>query len=322
VFANCQQANVVVPGLGVCLSELATTENLPPLPSVTGLNDPTNIPTRRSLEWWQILLMALGCAFIFLVILWLFRRRSRKQRAQRTAMFASAKGIDDNKGYWRQKLIPLREKLDIFVHRFTNSRRADGSKGYWRHKLLPMGEKLKFFGHRDPTLVRPATNLKSQIVIIPTTFRKDEESESIMLANIRAAEEARHIRDSRTDFGEEEDMVKLIQTYAKPSTPKATRFHTRFHRIPPVVENRASGSSNSDMSSFSTPSLYSQITGVPRKTPEPRRPVRPEGEFVDLDLDEPSSRFSIGSGSDLGKSKAKDKGKQKEEQPKLISFWK
>jgi len=54
-------------------------------------------------------LMALGCAFIFLVILMLWRRRARKQRAKRTAMFASAKSLD-GRG-WRGKLVRFREWL-------------------------------------------------------------------------------------------------------------------------------------------------------------------------------------------------------------------
>jgi hypothetical protein len=63
--------------------------------------------------------MALGCAFIFVLVLMCWRRRARKQRAQRTAMFASAKKLNQ-KSNWRWRLVRFGEKL--FGH--NASRRA------------------------------------------------------------------------------------------------------------------------------------------------------------------------------------------------------
>src|SRR6266581_4437665 len=61
VSANCQGTTSVIPGLGVCLSELievprssGTTPS--PLPSITGLTDPTVINVSKGLAWWEILL--------------------------------------------------------------------------------------------------------------------------------------------------------------------------------------------------------------------------------------------------------------------------
>ena len=54
--------------------------------------------------------MTLGCAFIFVVILWLCRRKAKKRRAKRTAAFASSKGLDQ-KHNWRRRLIHFGEKL-------------------------------------------------------------------------------------------------------------------------------------------------------------------------------------------------------------------
>jgi len=225
--------------------------------------------------------MTLGCAFIFLVILWFFRRRAQKQRAKRTAIFASTKGIG-------------------------------GSKGYWRRKVVPFGEKL--LGHISSA--RHDTDLKSKIVMLPSTLRVEPEGEAIKLKMLRAAEEATQCPGQK-DVEEDVATLGLIRSHAKPATPKATQIHTRLHRVSPVNEHRFSGSASSDRTVVSEPSLYSQMTGVPRKTPEPRRPMRPEGEWVDLDL-EPRSRFSMSSGSELGNTK---KGKGKEEKSKL-SFWK
>lgn len=115
VSANCNGSSNVVPGLGLCLSELVqvstSANSSTPVPAVTGLTSPTVIiNAHHSLAWWEILLMALGCAFIFIVILMLWRRRARKQRAKKTVMFASAKRLDGGNG-WRWRLERLRKRL-------------------------------------------------------------------------------------------------------------------------------------------------------------------------------------------------------------------
>ena len=115
---TCSGSSTVVPGLGICLSELVDvpspsgTSSEPPLPSISGLDQPANVTknSTRPLAWWEILLMALGCAFIFVVILMLWRRHARKKRAQATAVFASAKRLDRPAG-WRWRLIRFGEKL-------------------------------------------------------------------------------------------------------------------------------------------------------------------------------------------------------------------
>ncbi|KAF8228601.1 hypothetical protein L208DRAFT_1453265 [Tricholoma matsutake] len=114
VATNCVGSSSVVAGLGVCLSELVqvptTSGNAPPLPSITGLSNPTVVVTgRRPLAWWEILLMALGCAFVFLMVLLCWRRRAKNQRAKRTAMFAEAKNLQ-GKG-WRERLVRFGERF-------------------------------------------------------------------------------------------------------------------------------------------------------------------------------------------------------------------
>ncbi|KAF5368219.1 hypothetical protein D9615_010523 [Tricholomella constricta] len=219
------QFHSILPGLGVCLSQLVNvpepsgTSTPTPLPSITGINTPTP-PAKRTLEWWQILLMALGCAFIFLVVIWLFRRRARKQRAKRTILFATTPGY--------------------------NRTRKSG----WRWRLIRFGEKL--FGHRRS---------RKAAMVVPG------ESEAMKLTKLRAAEEARH----------EEDMVKLIGEYQHPSrsaspaslSRQCTTYTTHNDRLAPG-DRRSTG----EASLQSAPSIYSQMTGVPRKAPEPRQPLR------------------------------------------------
>ncbi|EEB89228.1 hypothetical protein MPER_12698, partial [Moniliophthora perniciosa FA553] len=119
VDAGCTSNTTVIPGLGVCLSNLVQVPPTPtgteaPLPTITGLDNPTviNQTSGTRLEWWQILLMALGCAFIFLVIVMWWRRRMRRKRAAATKQFARAKQLDGMGGDgWRYKMVRWCERF-------------------------------------------------------------------------------------------------------------------------------------------------------------------------------------------------------------------
>ncbi|EKM56090.1 uncharacterized protein PHACADRAFT_257156 [Phanerochaete carnosa HHB-10118-sp] len=153
---TCQGSNSVVPGMGICLSDLVEvptpsgTNSAVPLPTISGIDTPVSSTppstgTTRPLAWWEILLMALGCAFIFLVILILWRRHARKKRAKATAMFANVKRLDQ-----------------------PNS---------WRWRLIRFGERL--FGHK-----------RNRAVPVPPS-----EPEHVRMEKLREVEEARRGRD-------------------------------------------------------------------------------------------------------------------------------
>ncbi|VDB84516.1 unnamed protein product [Peniophora sp. CBMAI 1063] len=115
VDAKCSNSSSIISGLGVCLSDLVAVPQASgtttPLPTISGLTAPASNTTKTTarLEWWQILLMALGCAFIFVAILWLYRRRQLKKRAQATAAFAAAKNL--HRGNWRWRLAEFGQRL-------------------------------------------------------------------------------------------------------------------------------------------------------------------------------------------------------------------
>jgi len=162
--------------------------------------------------------MALGCAFIFLIVLMCWRRRARKNRAKQTAAFASARALN--------------------------------RKGNW---FVRFGEKL--FGH-GPS---------------PQRVQVVAEPEEITLMKLRAAEEARH----------DMEMEKLIGAY------EYSRAGSRVgsDRVSSRDSRAFSDSSRSHSNRLSNGSLYSQVTGVPRRTAEPRQPVK-NGNVV-------GSRFSM-----------------------------
>ncbi|TFK41682.1 TNFR/NGFR cysteine-rich region family protein [Crucibulum laeve] len=232
--SNCKDGATVIAGLGVCLSELVIvpqpsgTTTLPPLPSVTGLTTPTQSSAKRSLEWWQILLMALGCAFIFLAFIWCCRRRQRKQRAKRTEMFAQGAVATQGKSSWR-----------------------------WR--LLRFGEKL--FGHNRSRKIQ---------VVVP----RRQESEAYKLTKLRSAEEARPQRVEEEEG--EEDIVQLIGSYqyARPPTPPSRNQMQYQYRTEQQREAAGLHRSVSNASQMSAPSIYSQMTGMPRRVPDPRQPLK------------------------------------------------
>ncbi|KAH9842471.1 uncharacterized protein C8Q71DRAFT_801907 [Rhodofomes roseus] len=222
VSAGCSNSSSVISGLGLCLSDLVATvasgTASTPLPTITGINSNTKSTTATSLAWWQILLMTLGCAFIFLVIVILWRRRMRRKRAQATMAFAAAKRLDRPRG--------------------------------WRLRLLRFGERL--FGNHHP-------NRKWMV---------PDEERDIKLERMRGAEEQRHLRT----------MEKLGGSSRQPSP------------LPSLGDYRDDGwearkDQRGSLASMSNESLYTHITGQPRRTPEPRQPARNPRELL-------PSRFS------------------------------
>ena len=164
--------------------------------------------------------MALGCAFIFLMVLLCWRRRARKNRAKDTARFANAKALDRNGGNW----------------------------------FVRFGEKL--FGHA------PRTG--------KVALQEDEEPEEIKLMKLREAEEAMH----------DDTIDKLIGSYERSGSSYRSRSHERRSR-------ELSDATRSYRMRLSDGSLYSQVTGLPRRTAEPRQPVK------DKNANLLSSRFSV-----------------------------
>ena len=255
----------MVSGLGICLSDLVVTTSTAtgnPLPTITGIDTPTTNGTtvvHRPLQWWEILLMALGCAFIFVLVLMCWRRRARKRRAAATADFAAAKRLDHS--------------------------------GNWRHRLARFGERL--FGHR-----------RQGRWMLPA-HPDGAPGEDIRLAKLRAAEEARfdHDRDRKfrvaEDAKHERDMDRLLESYEY-TRAGSSRAPSPLPSLRSYDGDRHSHKS-SDRSApprkaspgaaarIAEESLYSQVTGQPRRAPEPRQPVR---DSPRARPDVPSSRFS------------------------------
>jgi hypothetical protein len=172
--------------------------------------------------------MALGCAFILIVILMLWRRRARKQRAKQTAMFASAKQLDGGNG-WRWRLEQLRKRL------FGRKKRA------YRTEVLPMAY------HDDPRRHDSFADSSHSRTVSP--------SRDLELKRLRDMKDKLRTMDNFID--DYEDTV-----------------HSRSTRTPPTLSSMDDHYPVHNPRRIERDSLYSEVTGNQRHTPEPRQPLR------------------------------------------------
>lgn len=203
--------------------------------------------------------MALGCAFIFVVFLMCWRRRMRKRRAAATATFAAVKKLNHSRG--------------------------------WRYRLVRFGEKL--FGHRKgQRWMMPSQHgdIKMDQLHVAEEARFDRD-----LEKVRVAEDTRHERDMarlrESSLRHDREMEKLIGSYeytragssrAPSPLPSLRDYDGDRHSHKASSKSSDRGRITNDLAQES---LYSQVTGQPRKAPEPRQPVRNPADLL-------PSRFS------------------------------
>ncbi|PIL33018.1 hypothetical protein GSI_04467 [Ganoderma sinense ZZ0214-1] len=280
--ANCSGTSSTISGLGVCLSDLVvvptTSGTAAPLPSITGIDTPTSSTTttvRPPLAWWEILLMALGCAFIFVVVLMCWRRRARKRRAAATANFAAAKGI----------------------HR-----------GNWRHRLARFGERL--FGHKKSQrwMLPEHADDPNAIRLEEARGHSDGHYEKLRLAEREHHAAALSARRRASALRHEKDMDGILDAYeytragssrAPSPLPSLHSYDDDRHSHKASSRGSSSGSDRDrdhargrkpvPVHDLTQESLYSQVTGQPRRAPEPRLPLRGRDAPP---ADVPHSRYS------------------------------
>ena len=204
--------------------------------------------------------MTLGCAFIFLVILLCWRRRARKQRANKTKQFAIAKNLDDPKS-WRQRLVRFGERL--FGH--TPKNRLAGTRSHTPDPpSYPGDTKGGDIVLRDLEEQRRFREDLQQ----PTAYHDDD-----LDGIVGAYEYQQSIRSSPSEYS----RYYRQQPHNDPSA-ELNRQYSRLQKGRPREDI---------LESLASRSIYSQVTGSNRRAPEPRVPVR---NF-------PGSRFSTSTGS-------------------------
>ncbi|KAG6901431.1 hypothetical protein C0995_012106 [Termitomyces sp. Mi166 len=129
------------------------------------------------------------------------------------------------------------------------------TKSGWRWRLIRFGEKL--FGYRRSR--KPDLIIRHHI---------PQETEAVKLRKIRMAEEAR--------VDPEQDLVQLIEDYNYSDPKESSLSQQYYHQQHTYDDSLAPGDRRSigQASQLSAPSIYSQMTGVPNRIPEPRQPLR------------------------------------------------
>jgi len=189
--STASSCSTVVPGLGVCLSELVVTNEATPGPDVEGIDKP--VVVRPKLQWWQILLMVLGCVFIFCAVLWCCCRRKQKKKKKAAA---AATG-------------------HIYVSAVQN-----GKKAGWKERLVSFGE--RFFGHKKTKkrTVLPIVHLGPQMQMKETSTTAAIPSTSFPSTSSRtylaAPAPSRPLRSVPSD----ESMDRFIGSYNRPPSPE------------------------------------------------------------------------------------------------------
>ena len=204
--------------------------------------------------------MALGCAFIFLVFLMCWRRRARNQRANKTKKFAIAKKLDDS-GDWKQRLVRFGERL--FGHTPKNR-----LAGHYTRSADPQGypgdTKKGDIALRDLEAQRRYRDDPKR----PGTYHDDYDLDNI----VGAYEYEETIRSSPSEYS---------RYYYRQSNNPAAELEREYSRL------QQQNLRDDIHESLASQSIYSQVTGVKKKAPETRVPVK----------DLLTSRFSTSTGS-------------------------
>ena len=178
----------------------------------------------------------------------LWRRRARLQRKKRTEAFAAAKNLGG--GSWRVHLARFGEKFS--GHRLGAAvlRRGNGGGS---------GEKNRGGGVEEYAL-------------------PSYESDSSRLLRMRMEEQQRHERemDMLLNAYEHSLMVPKSNDASGNKTKLNKNAMNVSHLLPLHFHSSASSSSSSSHSTnhLSEAFLYSQTTGLPRRTTEPCRPIK------------------------------------------------
>lgn len=214
--------------------------------------------------------MVLGCVFIFVAVIWCCRRRAKKQRAKKTILFAQGKGID--KARWKWGMI------------------VAGWKALWTRK--PKGEKpgkaRKGEGELPIAYNHHEVTSRTRPVSVLSRTRSKEEIKMGAIGRKASTSNRRRTRD-------EGDLDSYIDAY------DYSRRSSSIHSNTPsdvdgyyASRNRANLDQKYDRDrlrrevmrrerDLDENSMFSEITGSQRHTPEPRRPVKRDAVPIGFD---------------------------------------
>lgn len=205
--------------------------------------------------------MALGCAFIFLLVLVLWRRKARKQRAKATLMFAHTKRLDGMHQGWRWRVKRF----------FGGARGGRGRRG--EAEVLPVA-----YNHHElqqqhtprPVSLVSAADVRTGKKEMEDAKRRLLSMDRKKMDALRAGLKAKKMKSQKR-----ETLDDVIDAYAyyhgssrAPSTLAPSRLSQAPSALPGLDDNHRGGRR------IERDSLFSELMGVPRRTAEPRQPVK------------------------------------------------
>ena len=195
-------------------------------------------------------MIVFACAFLLIGVLWYCSRRQRRKvkKAKQAELYAIGEIRREEKKGWVQRVV-----------RFV--------RGIFR---------------RDPVKKTRVVTIKPGDIV---HLGPSQEAESLKFGMLRDVEKGTTmvtpiLKSASSTPEKGEDRVRLLDSYRRPPTPDRTKLHP-FHTRTATAERTYHDDTRSSLSdSSSAPSIYSEVTGLPRKMPEPNIPLRKEeGEF-------------------------------------------
>jgi hypothetical protein len=241
-------------------------------------------------QWWQILLMVLGGLFIIALCIIIWRRQARKKRAKRTQEF---KAQLENRGIWSRL---WRNPFGFFTRKKKDNRARDlegarSSAGDWRTSASRTDQDRRtWITMQESAPRRPSITGRTRTADRYTYDSRAERSEGRsqrtktrpLLLGVPARSQY-----GESQYGmeiEEEDEYRSERSYSyRAPSSRRDREHRRQPSYSREQERHYADLMNDQVARGNSPSFYSQVTGQPRRQPEPEGPSR----------DLLTSRFSV-----------------------------
>ncbi|KAJ2914196.1 hypothetical protein MD484_g6202, partial [Candolleomyces efflorescens] len=224
--------------------------------------------------------MALGCAFIFVAFLWCCRRRARKQRAKKTALFAKGKGIQ--KGSWNWARFAAGWKL--LFSRNKNKNRGATTNGEGELPIAYNHHEVTSRGLGGPISMRGGEDIKMSTLNAGNGSSKNAQArlgrsdsrKSTLNKNNRKPHDNDDL-DSYIDAYDYSRRSLSIHSRTPSTLPDLDGYYPSRNRNHDYDRDRLRreviGAKARDRD-LERDSMFSEMTGMSRNTPEPRMPVK------------------------------------------------
>jgi len=223
--------------------------------------------------------MVLGGLFIIAVCILIWRRQARKKRAKRTQEF---KAQLENRGLWSRL---WRNPFGFFTRKKKDNRARDlegarSSAGDWRTSASHTDEgRRTWITMQEPAPRRPSITGRTRTSDGYTDDSRAERSEGRsqrtktrpLYLNVPTRSQYGESQYGKEIEDEDDHRSRRSYSYRAPSS-RRDREHRRQPSYSREQDQHYADLMNDQVSRGNSPSFYSQVTGQPRRQPEPKGP--------------------------------------------------